>query len=114
MTSNEIKQMFQANAALKQSFPADPAYSAYLNAVQKLTAQYIHDVFTSNLETEQQKKMNINDAFNVIMKTCEIATQLENEYHPDGISDEHIKERSDMRKNAIDCILRTLVGTCNQ
>ena len=109
MTSDEIRQMFQANAALKQSFLADPAYPAYLETVQKLTAQYIHDSFSHDRDIEQPKKMKFEEALNVIVKTCEVATNLESEHHPDGISDEQIKELFKLRKDALDCIVKMIM-----
>ena len=53
--------------------------------------------------------MKFEEALNVIVKTCEVATNLESEHHPGGISDEQIKELFKLRKDALDCIVEMIM-----
>ena len=109
MTSEEIKEMFQANAALRQSFPADPAYPALLNTVQKLTAKYINESIGSG-EIEQPKQMKIEEALNILINACKTATYYEAEKRPNGMTDEQVTKAFDIRKAALDCVVEKLAN----
>lgn len=110
MTSDEIKAMFQANAALKHCQPNDPQLPILEEATQQLTRKYIAECISSQKPVEQSGKMSLQEAFDVIVKTCQSATSLELEHHPNGVTDDQIQTLASVRKMALDRIAEEIAS----
>lgn len=110
MTKDEIKEMFQANAALRKSFPADPEYPTLLNNVQKLTAKYIHDTFGVDSKIEQPKTMAPKDMINIFIDTVKQITMVEAEICKNGgMTNEQMQMNFNARNAALELLTKMMV-----
>ena len=105
MTADEIQTMFRAYGALKTMDPNDPQFNDLANIYSNLASQYVNEYF---VRLSIQKKMTLQNALHVLMNTCMQATGLELEYHPANATDDEIKERAEIRKQALDTIVDEL------
>lgn len=109
MTNEEIMAMFQANATLRHCESIDPQRPFLEDALQQLTRRYIAEYLSDQKHiSKKDNKISLQEAFNIIVKTCQSATSLELEHHPDGITDEQVQTLAEARKMALDRIVEEI------
>ena len=111
MTSEEIKAMFQASAALSHCSPTDPQRPLLKEAVEQLTRRYMAEYLSSQkLIDQKDSKISLQEAFDIVVKTCQSATSLELEHHPGGVTDEQVQTIAAARKMALDRIVEEIAS----
>ena len=105
MTSDEIKEMFLASAMLRHCPETDARHPLLEDAVEQLSHQYRTECLTLQNIVQQKEKMSLQEAFDILVKTCQSATSLELEHHPDGMSDEQVQTLVNVRKMALDRVV---------
>ena len=102
MAPDEIKTMFQANAALRHISPMDPQRIVIEDVYEKLSRKYIAEYIVGKDMSSGPKKMDMQEALDILVKACQSALLLESEHHPDGITDDQLKSLAIARKMALD------------
>ena len=111
MTTEEIKAMFQASATLRHCKSTDPQRPLLEDAVEQLTRQYVAEFLSGQKHIGQKdNKISLQEAFDIIVKTCQSATSLELEHHPGGITDEQVQTLAATRKMALDRIVKEIAS----
>ena len=111
MTTEEIKAMFQASAALRHCTSTDPQRPLLEDAVEQLTRQYVAEFLSGQKPIGQKdSKISLQEAFDIVVKTCQSATSLELEHHPSGITDEQVQTLAATRKMALDRIIEEIAS----
>ena len=111
MTTEEIKAMFQANATLRHCKSTDPQRPFLEDAVEQLTRQYVAEFLSGQKPIGQKdSKISLQEAFDIIVKTCQSATSLELEHHSGGITDEQVQTLAATRKMALDRIVEEIAS----
>ena len=105
MTSDEIKAMFLASAALRHC-SEDNSHKPELECiVEQLTEQYRAECLTKPIEVKEDSKLSLQEAFDILVNACMSATSLELEHHPNGIPDDQIQTLAAARKMALDRVV---------
>ena len=108
MDSKDIQAMFQVCAKLRHCKEDDPNRLQLAAIANSLTRQYIAEYLSISPNESQGTNVDLQEAFEILVKTCQSATALELEHHPNGITDEQVQTLVAVRKMALDRIVEEI------
>ena len=111
MTSDEIKEMFQANASLQKCLPCDPERSDLEIKVASMRRRYISESMVgAAVSPAVKERCSIEQAIEILANACTIASILESKHHPGNIDDEVVKQLAMSRNEALNVIVDALIA----
>lgn len=111
MTSEEIKEMFLANAKLRHMSFINPERHAFEEKLQSLTKQYVDECLEDmHISSEPEPKhMSNEEAVQIIIGACNNASMLELACNQKPEDEPKIKQVTILRKMAIEHIVSQLL-----